>query len=97
MNDKLTDLRQQWLAAKQAGDTKTMEKIERIGKAIKNGELCRLCPAIASFDGYFCTEEHKTAYWPPSKGRPSIDYLRKRLREMARDAHLKNPQGRLDI
>lgn len=91
MNYELQQLRKKWVEAKKSGDTEAMELIERIGKAIKNNDLCRQCrEKVASFNGDFCSSECQDKYYPPRKDSPSLDSLRKRLLGMARDKHIRS-------
>ncbi len=90
MNEKLTQLRQQYLQAKKAGDTKLMEEIEAIGKAIKNNAKCYQCKtAVAEFNGYYCSMECQNQYYPIRGGRPTIEEMQRSIIENARQKHIK--------
>lgn len=62
MNNKLQELRNAYVLAKQAGDTILMEKIAREGKELKEREnVCRKCNKRLKINLYFCEVCEKMA------------------------------------
>ena len=62
MENKLNELRQQYLQAKSAGDTTLMEKIAREGKELKEREnVCGKCKKRLRVNLYFCEVCEKTS------------------------------------